>query len=570
MYRLLIVDDEPIIADGLFELFEEEKEPELDLFRAYSGEEALRCAQRAKIDIVLADICMPDMDGLELQKEIRKQWPGSKFVFLTGFNDFGYVQSAIRNDSVDYILKTEGDEPILKAVRNAAALLDRETSDRRSLQQAREKKRMYLSILGGRFLEEIVQGASYTRDELLAQFRELEIPLRADAPVLPLLGRVAAREPAAGFAERMKALQAAQDLGKAQLMMASAVAAVALENDDILWLMQPRDLPAGEGREESWRKLALFAQGCMDSVQAACRQILDARLSLAAAGGPVPWDGMGRKFDRLKAALLKAGGLDGEALIIDEAPGGEEPHKREEHDDRPEDAARGFIKRAPVLKSLLESGRKEEFRKLLGEMAEAAGRMDGVPESIMRELYLSVSMPVLSHINENRLADLMGAREMEALTRLDAHASRCGAFLDLMELAGRVFDRRCDESRRDAARILSFVREYVGGHIGGDLSLTAMSGMLHFNPSYFSRLFKSIGGTGYSEYVARERTGKARELLRSSGISINDISAMLGFNAPSNFSRFFKKNAGQSPQEYRDTLSPAPPPSSGRGMIQDT
>jgi two-component system response regulator YesN len=554
MYRLLIVDDEPIIADGLYELFEDEKELEFDLFKAYSGDEALRCARRAKIDIVLADICMPDMDGLELQAEIRKQWPGSKFVFLTGFNDFGYIQDAIRNDSVDYILKTEGDEPILRAVRNAAALLDRETSDRRILQQAREKKRMYLSVLGGRFLEEIVTGASFARDELPAQFRELEIPLRADAPVLPLLGRVGDREPAAGFAERMKALQAAQDLGKAQLMMAAQVAAVALENDDILWLMQPRDLPAGGGGEEDWRKLALFAQGCMDSIQAACRQILDAKLTLAAAGGPVPWDGMGRKFDRLKAALIKAGGLDGEALVIDEAPGGAEERRREERCARPEDAARGFIKRAPVLKSLLESGRKEEFRRQLGEIAEAAGRMDAVPDSLMRELYLSVSLPVLSHINENRLADAMGAREMEALTRLDAHASRCGAFLDLMRLADRVFDRRSDESRRDAARILEFVKEYVGGHIGGDLSLTAMSGLLHFNPSYFSRLFKSIGGTGYSEYVARERTDKARELLRDSCVSVNDISEMLGFNAPSNFSRFFKKNAGQSPQEYRDAV----------------
>ncbi len=101
MYRILIVDNEPIIVDGLYHLFLEVGHLELDVHRAYSSAQALKLLEKHKIDIAFLDIHMPGMNGLDLQKKMQERWRKCKVIFLTGFNDFSYAQSALRHGVVD-------------------------------------------------------------------------------------------------------------------------------------------------------------------------------------------------------------------------------------------------------------------------------------------------------------------------------------------------------------------------------------------------------------------------------------------------------------------------------------
>lgn len=80
-YRILIVDDEPFIVNGLAELCLGAEFLELEVYKAYSSSEALGWLKRAKMDIVLSDIKMPGLNGLALQKEISRQWPHCKVIF---------------------------------------------------------------------------------------------------------------------------------------------------------------------------------------------------------------------------------------------------------------------------------------------------------------------------------------------------------------------------------------------------------------------------------------------------------------------------------------------------------
>ncbi len=113
MYRLLIVDDEPVITNGLVQLFEENPEFELDVLKAYSAKEALAIAKKMKLDILVSDIRMPQKSGLQLVDELMYYWPMCRIIFLTGYSEFEYVQEALRKNVDNYILKTEGIDPIL-------------------------------------------------------------------------------------------------------------------------------------------------------------------------------------------------------------------------------------------------------------------------------------------------------------------------------------------------------------------------------------------------------------------------------------------------------------------------
>lgn len=125
MNRLLIVDDEPDVVDGLYRLFCNREDLELDVLRACSGPEALRIMQSQRIDVMLSDIRMPGMSGLELFAKVRAQWPRCRVVFLTGHTDFEAIYQASRDGAASYLLKTESREAIAEAVIRALDDLSR-------------------------------------------------------------------------------------------------------------------------------------------------------------------------------------------------------------------------------------------------------------------------------------------------------------------------------------------------------------------------------------------------------------------------------------------------------------
>ena len=112
MRRVLIVDDEPIIVQGLVSVLSESG-LDIDLYSAYSGEEALALLSETRMDIVISDVHMPGMDGLQLMSRIREDWPECRVIFLSGHSDFDTIYRAVQGDAVTFLLKTEGFDRII-------------------------------------------------------------------------------------------------------------------------------------------------------------------------------------------------------------------------------------------------------------------------------------------------------------------------------------------------------------------------------------------------------------------------------------------------------------------------
>lgn len=158
MRRLLIVDDLPIIVDGLLELFQSTEHLELDVLKAYSGEEALRLMREGPVDIVISDIKMPGLEGIELLQIIQADWPACKVIFLTGYNDFHYIRSAMAYGGFDYILKVESDDKIIASVERALEKLEEEGKHLRMLERANRRMREALPLLQKEYIWDLLQG----------------------------------------------------------------------------------------------------------------------------------------------------------------------------------------------------------------------------------------------------------------------------------------------------------------------------------------------------------------------------------------------------------------------------
>ena len=104
MLRVLLVDDEPFIIQGLKILIDWEQEGVEIAGTAANGQEAYEFLQKEKVDLIIADIKMPVMTGLELQEVIRKEnLSNAYFVILSGYADIEYARRALQNECTDYL-----------------------------------------------------------------------------------------------------------------------------------------------------------------------------------------------------------------------------------------------------------------------------------------------------------------------------------------------------------------------------------------------------------------------------------------------------------------------------------
>lgn len=159
MQTILIVDDEPNIVEGLASQLQQNYGDRAIVLRAYSGTHALSILRENQVDVVLSDICMPDLDGLSLMEETESLWPRAHFIFLSGFDDFQYIHRASKSPLYrGYLLKMEGDEVVLQKVDQEIRLCEEEARAELEQEEARRQVERMQAFLQRAALESVLPG----------------------------------------------------------------------------------------------------------------------------------------------------------------------------------------------------------------------------------------------------------------------------------------------------------------------------------------------------------------------------------------------------------------------------
>jgi two-component system response regulator YesN len=540
MYRLLIVDDEEIIADGLTEILGGLGLSGLDICKAYSGNEALGWLRSTRIDIVLSDIRMPGIGGLELLEMIRGNWPRCRIIFLTGYNDFDAVYKAIQSRGVRYLLKSEGYPKVVEAVKQAIRELEQELRADHLLKQANEQRNTLETLAQGDYFRHLLLGNTGDRDDIrAADFRKLKVPLDAARPVLPVIGHLV-RSPAAShsYADRQATALAAKFIGDSYLRDKVKCVGIIDRFGDLLWLIQPDD---AETFSLSDGELVRFLEGTLELILAACSESLGLEAAFVICQTPVHWGALPDVYDRLRQVQHDRVG-DGANLVMtvpaESLTIGVQSRERTRFD------------KLELLAGHLEAGRREAFLSLLDELSSPILKRQPVDGHQAMELYGAVALVILSYVNRKQLHEHVAAA---GLMRFDAHQAWKDGFAYLTRTADTLFAlRRSGETRR-ATGAVAHIRTYIDEHLGEDLSLVNLARRFHFNPSYLSRLFKQEVGLNLSEYIEETRIRQAKALLAGEEWKIQEVGIRVGYDSPHSFTRFFKKMTGMTPQEYRES-----------------
>lgn len=320
MYRLLIVDDEPVIVNGLVQLFQEQTQFDLDVWKAYSAKEAVEIAMRVKVDILVSDIRMPQKNGLQLIDEITYYWPHCRIIFLTGYSEFDYVHEALRKNVDNYILKTEGIDPIFQAVQEASSRLDEENRRRIQAEKAKMHFQMAEPLLKRELIQKALKGEAL--GSLLSQprYEEVGFGIDADRPAFLLVGRVGI----APEAKTKNAVQAVQMMFINDLPSSFACEHAVLDEDLLVWLLQPDEELLDRYRKFEpedllhWQGMMSYMRGILEQVQNECEELLGVQVSFGISGNLLhQWNTAGEQLHALRTMLHSRAALGQEMVVAD-------------------------------------------------------------------------------------------------------------------------------------------------------------------------------------------------------------------------------------------------------------
>ena len=477
MYRLLIVDDEVNIVDSLYEFFLEVKNIKklnLDIYKAYSGVEAFDLINRTKIDIVLSDIHMPGITGFDLLEKIRRYWPRCRVIFLTGYEDFNYIYKAIHNDKVDYLLKTEDDEELLRTVEKAILEIDRELRDERMVLTAKQQMHLAIPLLKKEYFMELLHGGKTSAGDIRQRFAELEIQMKSDTYVLLMIGRTDDQTDDVTPPMKVKSLYEVQNVLKHFLYPAVNLESVIIDYSKLLFFIQPGKLQNTDDLNNSeallWERTASFVKGTLESAQTTCKELLKLSLSFVLCTEPCAWENTGRYFERLRLLLNKGYGLSEEILLTTDDMSEYKSRSLEAVYDISGRVSAG-IQKIRLLETYFETGQKEKFFNVLLAVLDINVSSKFSGNNFVMELYSSVSLFFISLLNRMKIYDSIGESiDLTLLGRIDAHKSWNDVIDYFSRLSDLIFHNKKSEQEKRMHEAINVIHRYIvdnlkGGHI---------------------------------------------------------------------------------------------------------
>ncbi|MBB6637185.1 response regulator [Cohnella thailandensis] len=539
MISILIIDDEPKIVNSMEKLMRQLPYAPLQVYKAYSAAEAIECLQAEKIHVVLSDIKMPGISGIELQREIVKRWPLCKVVFLTGYSDFDYVQSALRNGAVDFLTKTEDNETILAAVMKAVESVTLNDRKEAIIKKGQDDLRKAQPILQKEWLGAVLNNEIRISDLSQAQLDEVQIPLSLSAPVIPCFCKVDEWQDSYTLRDKLLMNFAITNIAEEILGREVHMVSYSEEPGKRLWILQPRL----EAREQF---LTDTIQPALEAIQEACRQMLHLKISLVIALEWVNWEDLSSRAERLKMALSSGFRIDENLLI--QLPSTSEFNIREQ-----EEQFLHSVRKLSILTTSLEEGNRQPFFDLYSTLRAQILSLPPHLSHYKIEIYYSLGLLFLSYLNKwNMRGKIEGRVDLTRLYSIGFGGTDKETLDYFSELAQVIFDTNDQGQQERNNIIVEQVNRYIHIHLMNDLSLHIIGDAVGYNPSYLSRVYKHLTGVGIAEYILTQRLTLAKSLLKESKLRVGEIAAKSGFMSEAHFFRIFKKTTGMTPAEYRD------------------
>lgn len=525
MYKVFLVDDEIVVREGIRSNFPWEETDFVLAGEAPDGEIALSMLQDVKPDILITDIRMPFMDGLELCRQVSRTMPWVYIIILSGYDDFAYAREAISLGVIEYLLKPVSGQELRGVLERIALRIQEDKRRQASFLAYREQMAASSRILKEKLLTELYGGANYER--VLKSARSMQMNLLANHYLVMMLSPSPEPESEADMITAQGVLErlAEGSGGTAHLCKSF------FGGDIGFVLLVMGDNPAD---------LEERAYGLAQSARYDVERSTGVKLLVAIGEDVESLKDISKSLHKAREILekLRAGKAENDPRRIM----GVQDMGREEISLPDMDAA--------PLTEQLKYATLGDVDAILDKYV--AGMGDAAAQSVMMANYFFVEIMLAA---SRIVRDSQGVpqevipeafRAQNSLLTVDEVLPLCR---DMLQRAIAFRDSR------GSARYGSVIRKaqaFIAEHYAdSNVTLHDVASHVALSNNHFCTVFSQETGETFTEYLTAVRISRAKELLSTTAMRTSDIAYAVGYNDPHYFSYLFKKNTGLSPRDYR-------------------
>lgn len=520
VYRLIIVDDEPAPREGLAAFFQNQPCGFEVIGLADGGLQALAMVKEYQPDLLLADIRMPDMDGLELAKRCLELQHPPKLLIMSSYDEAAYIKTALKLQAVDYLFKPLDLVELKGVLAHIYHQLEKERYEQEQRKIQLEKLNHSRGWLRTLFLQKIVDNFYLGEDEIEKKLTGLEMDLPMDAAYCVVCVKIDRND---GKCEEQSD-QKEDDLCSLMediLSLHSAGYVFPYTNNYFVIIM--KDVP-----EEQ--------QGLVAEAKAVSREVTEA---LFAEG------------------IHTAVGIGSAVCSRKEIPVCFRT-ARDNIQERVFEAKSSSVNRAHLLQAA-----KEIKDRLLSTDNAALDTAVNYYFQILSKskdislLYAVQSVSLLVSETSQVLPDMgknsAGEQDVqmdayERLTHCDTLPQMKEVILDYCKAVNKFV---CGHVHSMSEDTVNRIRQIVGEQYMYSLNIQTIAEQVYLTPNYICLLFKQMTGQTINQYITEVRINMAKKYLEDAGVRLADVGALVGYTEPSYFSKVFKRYVALTPKEYR-------------------
>lgn len=534
--KVFLVEDEMVIRRGIKNSIDWEKEGYIFCGEASDGELAYPMIIKEKPDILITDIRMPFMDGLELCKLVKKELPNIKILILSGYDEFDYAKEAIRLGVTEYLLKPISSGKLLEALNGVSESIRREKEDKDLVRKYMEEMRENTEHEKQKFFEQMIAG-NLSMADALETGEKYEMNLSAGMYNLLLFRFTLGEEnrksgELLGEAEYAieKLTERLEYVFEFQRGVEGWVFLLMADNEE---QMSERVKELSKDLEEIMKNYSTIAYfGGIGQPVARLRELEESF----------------REAERALAARF--------TMELNRIISVEDIRMAQNVDtlDDIEITSFGEIEKTrTMLEKFLNNGAEDEIDEFvdvyINELPE-----ENLKSVLMRQYIIMDAYIVMMSFCE-KFEGIEG--EMQAQSEELKNSMKTIQTLEEIKnyirmLLKKIIGVRDTISGRRYSDIIEIAKDQIRKtYMSDEISLNTIAAEVGMSPSYFSSIFSKEMGKTFVEYLTEIRMDRAKELLMCSSMKTSEIGYEVGYKDPHYFSYIFKKTQNYTPEEFR-------------------
>jgi two-component system response regulator YesN len=529
VYKVFVVDDEIVVREGIRDEVKWKEKGFEFVGEAPDGELALMQIKELKPDILITDIKMPFMDGLELSKIVRENMPWIKIIILSGHNEFEYAKEAISLGVAEYLLKPVSAKDLIFTLMKVKSCIEEEKRERENVERMKNQLANNMPVIKNRFLSDFVQGL-IPLDTANEKFSALNVDIENEYYLTTVIEKC--------FLSNYNS--------ETDLKINTLVSEILENGNSALYFKKSEFETISIYKSDDKNLIEDMAFSYSQSIKYEVERNTNSKITIGVGDVHSNMEGIITSYNEAVSALKYKYAIGSSKII------GFKDVKENNRNKK----VNGFEKIRKInIMEFLKFGAMNDIDRFLDKYTEQLNVQNKNFLIYSYHFLIDIALTISNFIDE-----LEGDYEkiIPEITKMEEVISEVDSIDKFRTCAKTIifkaFQFRDGKIKNKYGTIIDMAKKFINvKYLDQEISLNMVSSHVNVSPSHFSTIFSQETGETFIEYLTKTRIRKAKELLKTTNQRSSEVAYNVGYNDPRYFTYLFKKFTKKTPIEYRNT-----------------